>query len=411
MSSTPALPRLLVLASTYPRWHDDHEPGFVHELAKQLTKRFEVTVLAPSAPGTRRMERLDGVDVIRYRYAPRRLETLVYGGGMAANLRRARWKWMLVPCFLLGQWLAAFRLLRTRNVEVLHVHWLIPQGLVALCLSLFSRRPVPYVVTSHGGDLFGFRGRLASASKRTVINGAYAVTVVSTAMVAAVEQLGARPKQLAVLPMGVDLQSRFTPDASIARSSDELLFVGRLVEKKGLRHLIAALPVVVSRFPGATLTIVGFGPLEAELKREVANRSLADKVRFVGAVQQQDLPKFYRRAALLVAPFVTDRSGDQEGLPVVLMEAIGCGCPLVASDVPGVRDLIQGGEQNMLVPPADADALAAAICAKLSDPAGAQLHAREMREQGMRLIDWPVIADAYASLLGQAAACGARDGL
>ena len=66
-------PRLLVLASTYPRWRDDHEPGFVHELAKRQTDRFDVTVLTSSAPGAATHEHNDGVEVVRYRYAPRPL--------------------------------------------------------------------------------------------------------------------------------------------------------------------------------------------------------------------------------------------------------------------------------------------------------------------------------------------------
>ena len=81
MIRTPR-PVLLVLASTYPRWADDHEPGFVHELARRLTDRFRVLALVPHSPGSSTRETLDGVEVIRYRYAPGRLETLVNDGGI-----------------------------------------------------------------------------------------------------------------------------------------------------------------------------------------------------------------------------------------------------------------------------------------------------------------------------------------
>src|SRR5690606_6282774 len=90
-------PTLLVLTSTYPRWAGDPEPGFVHELAKRLTDRFRVIVLGPHAPGAKTAEVLDGVEVIRYRYAPERMETLVNDGGIITNLRRSRWKYLLVP--------------------------------------------------------------------------------------------------------------------------------------------------------------------------------------------------------------------------------------------------------------------------------------------------------------------------
>lgn len=93
--ATAALPKLLVVASTYPRWRGDPEPGFVHALSRDLTAHFQVTVLCPHAPGAAHREHLDDVQVIRYRYAPEALEQLVNGGGIVSNLRRrpGRWRW------------------------------------------------------------------------------------------------------------------------------------------------------------------------------------------------------------------------------------------------------------------------------------------------------------------------------
>src|SRR5690348_10765502 len=175
-------PRLLVLTSTYPRWRDDPEPGFVHELSRRLAADFEVTVLCPHAPGAKTLEELDGVSVERYRYAPTAWETLVHDGGMVANLKRKPLKWLLVPGFLLGQAWAARRIVRRRSVDVLHVHWLIPQGLATLLLRLLGCR-VPYLVTSHGADLYSLRGSLSRALKRRVAAGSAAMSVVSSAMV------------------------------------------------------------------------------------------------------------------------------------------------------------------------------------------------------------------------------------
>ena len=99
-------PRLLVLASTYPRWQGDAEPGFVHQLARRLVGAFDVAVLCPHAAGAPTDEEMDGVRVKRYRYAPSRFETLVNDGGIVTNLRRNPVKWLLVPGFLLGQFVA-----------------------------------------------------------------------------------------------------------------------------------------------------------------------------------------------------------------------------------------------------------------------------------------------------------------
>ena len=394
-------PRLLVLASTYPRWAGDHEPGFVHELARRLLDRFEVLVLTSRAPGACEHEWLDGVEVFRYRYAPRRWETLVYGGGIAMHLRNSPWKWLLVPGFVMAQIGAAARIARLRPVVLVHAHWLLPQGEVAWLLWRFQRVP-RYVVTSHGGDLYGFHGRLAQSLKRRVAQDAAAMTVVSTVMLDEAKRINLCPPRLEVIPMGADLQVRFVPDAAVPRSRHELLFVGRLVEKKGLSHLLNALPQVLRRHPETRLIIAGVGPLRGELENQARRLGIDGQVFFPGAVTQTELPSLYRSAAMVVAPFVRAASGDQEGLPVVLMEAIGCGCPIVASDIPGVRDLAGGDSEDTLVPPGDVPALAAAITCLLDDPQRADALALARRAACMHRIDWSSVAAAYARVLADA---------
>ena len=172
-------PRLLVLASTYPRWDGDHEPGFVHELSRRLTNDFYVRVLTPHHLGAANEEARDGVDVRRYRYAPEGLETLIYDGGMMTNLRRHPWKWLLVPLFFTAQLLATWRQVRSFRPHVIHAHWLIPQGLVAAILATMSRRFPPFLVTSHGADLHGLRFWPMPALKRFVARRASALAVVS----------------------------------------------------------------------------------------------------------------------------------------------------------------------------------------------------------------------------------------
>jgi glycosyltransferase involved in cell wall biosynthesis len=382
----------LVLASTYPRWAGDPEPGFVHQLCRRLGERFTVIAVVPDAPGADPSGVFEGVHVVRYRYAPRQWQTLVNDGGIAANLKLHRWKWLLVPGFVLGQMIAARRVLRRKRVDVVHAHWLVPQGLVARWLAL------PYLVTSHGGDLFGLRGRLATALKRKVAGSASAMTVVSHAMQAEASSQGIHPSVLAVVPMGVDLRERFTPGDG-QRSSDELLFVGRLVAKKGLRFLLQALPLVIARRPSVRLSIVGFGPEEPALRKQVEQLGLASHVAFEGPVPQERLPVLYRRAALFVAPFVRDSSGDQEGLPVALMEAVGCGCPVIAGEVQGLADLLGEMAAQVCVDPTDSTALANAVLDNLEHADRAQARAATIRSNAMAWVDWQAVAERYGDLL------------
>lgn len=395
MTEPVARPRLLVLASTYPRWPGDPEPGFVHELAKRLTSSFEVTVLGPGAPGVVAEEVMDGVRVRRYRYAPVAFETLVNDGGIVTNLRRHPWKWLLVPGFLIGLLWRTWRLVRAWRPDAIHAHWLMPQGLVAAMLGCVDRSTPPFLVTSHGADLYALRTRPLQVLKRFVICHAAAATVVSSAMREELACLGADSRKISVQPMGVDLGERFTPDASVERSHDEILFVGRLVEKKGLRHLINAMPMIVSERPTAYLSIAGFGPEEATLRAQVARLQLEGRVRFLGAVTQEMLPAFYRRAALFIAPFVEAGNGDQEGLGLVMLEAAGCGCPVLASDLPATREI---NIQRMV--PGDCGDIARQVTAFLQLPQQMrEAMAREQRSHVLGRFDWEGVSRGYAKLL------------
>lgn len=391
--------RLLVLSSTYPRWKNDPEPGFVHELSRRLMEQFEVTVLCPRAPGAPSIERMDGVEVIRYRYAPKNWETLVNDGGIVANLKRARRKLLLVPGFVLMQAWHAWRLIRAGKVDVIHAHWLLPQGLIAASLQWVSGKRVPFLVTSHGADLYALRGRLFDTLKRFVVRKASAVTVVSSAMREYMRAHGIDISKVSVLPMGVDMMGRFCPDNTVVRSSNELLFVGRLVEKKGLRYLLEALPAVLRRIPDVRLTVAGFGPEESALKTQVRSLGLDGHVQFLGAIPQSELPGLYRRAALFVAPFIRADSGDEEGLGLVLVEAIGCGCPILAGNVPAVREVLDNGFDQFSIDPSDAGALAARITRTLVDLATAREQAIHLREASGQRFEWDRVAERYAGLL------------
>lgn len=395
-------PRLLVLASTYPRWAGDPEPGFVHELSKRLTSTFDVTVLCPHARGARTQEQLDGVNVVRYRYAPERWETLVNDGGIVTNLKRSPWKWLLVPGFMLLQAWWAWRLARQLRIDVVHAHWLIPQGVMAAMLRHVRGGPLPYVVTSHGADLYALRAPLLQRLKRWVLSRAAHATVVSSAMKHFVAEMGMSIDKLSVVPMGVDVSQRFVPDDAGERSRDEVLFVGRLVEKKGVAHLIRAWPAVLVGRPSATLTIAGFGPDETHLRRLVSELGISPSVNFLGALPQSQLPALYRRAALFVAPFVKARSGDQDGLPVALMEAMACNCPILVGDVPGLHDLLGEHAQQVLMDPRDEPALARRIIQRLSAPHAQVPGVGDMSAHVRARFDWSRIAAEYARLLEQA---------
>lgn len=390
---------VLVLASTYPRWHRDPEPIFIHELSKRLCSKYNIIAIVPDAADADPNGVFEGVEVIRYQYAPKQLQTLVNNGGIVNNLKSFWWKWFLVPSFLISQYIVVRKTLNERKIDIIHAHWLLPQGWIAASLSKHFN--IPFVVTSHGGDLFGLQGNIFTKIKKKVAEDATAMTVVSQAMKEYLDQISIKPKILEVIPMGVDLQNRFTPDPEIKRYKNELLFVGRLVPKKGLNYLLDAFSILIEKRPELHLTIVGFGPEEKSLKKQVTQLKLGENVNFLGALSQDKLPEIYHRAALFVAPFIRADNGDQEGLPVALMEAIGCGCPAVVGHVAGIEDLLGEDIKYIAVNPHNSQELITAILTALDDPIIAAERAMRIRKNALEHIDWDSVANAYANILAR----------
>ncbi|NMF99892.1 glycosyltransferase family 4 protein [Aromatoleum toluolicum] len=388
---------ILVLTSTFPRWMGDTEPPFVLELCRRLAVSYEVWVLAPHAPGAAVREQLDGLNVVRYRYFPARLENIAYEGGITAKLRKTPANYLVLPFFILSQWLAVRRLLRHKAFAAIHAHWLIPQGLIAITCAATRTRP-PILCTSHGGDLFGLKGFAAEWIKRLVLRRAQRHTVVSQAMKRAEIELGAAPERIDVIPMGVDLRETFIPGQA-ARSGTSLLFVGRLVEKKGLAYLLEALPPLLTDFPDLTLTIAGDGPDRSALEQLATSHGLATHVRFLGRICNDQLPALYQRSEIVVFPSIMARGGDQEGFGLVAVEALGCECALIATDLPAMRDFLEDRVNALIVPQKDAHGLTIALRTLLDNPA-LRLHLQKAgRLSVLDRFDWPVIADRYARII------------
>ena len=387
-------PELLVIASTYPRWRGDAEPAFVHELCQRLTERFRIIVVCPHAPGAARTEMLDGVEVVRYRYAPANLESLVNGGGIIANLRRAKWKWLLLPGFFLGQAWCCWKILKRARIAAVHAHWLLPQGLIALLAMALAGARAPLVITAHGSDVNALSGRLAERIKSRIVRSAAVVTTVSEPLRKRLQKL-APGADIRVAPMGVDLKARFAPDGCL-RNQNEILMVGRLVAGKGIELVLEALALVRVRVPGVTLTIIGQGPEEDTLRESAAALGLSDSVRFEGPVAQDRLPTFYRRAGVFVAAF-----GEAEGFGLVLIEAIGCGCPVIANEVPAARFVLGENFPAVAVDCNDSAALAERIVMLLECPSPNDAGGALLRAKLLARFDWTPAAKEYADLFSQ----------
>jgi glycosyltransferase involved in cell wall biosynthesis len=178
-----------------------------------------------------------------------------------------------------------------------------------------------------------------------------------------------------LIPHGVDLE-RFTPTPPPNGEVLSLLAVGRLVPKKGFPVLIDAASRLLAPF---FLRIVGDGPDREALERQIAAAGLEDRVRLVGPRTHDDLPAEYASADIVVVPSVMDATGDRDGLPNVVLEAMSSGRPVIASDVGAVSSAVVDRRTGVLVPPGDAGALAGALEYLVDQPACRERLGREAR--------------------------------
>ncbi|HEX7589836.1 MAG TPA: glycosyltransferase family 4 protein [Demequinaceae bacterium] len=381
-------PRLLVLASTYPARPGDGTPSFVRDLALGMAEAFDIEVLVPAVPGGARHESDGALTVARFRYFWKRWEDLA-DGAILENVRARRSRLLQVPFLLVAEYVAVRRAVRRRRPDAIHAHWIIPQGLVAR----LATRGIPTVVTTLGGDLYALRSGAARRLKAGVVRHASAVTVMNDEMRAMVEALGANPAALSVMPMGFDPSSLATGMPRPPRDTVSVLFVGRLVEKKGLAVLLAALR---ERPPAASwrLVVVGDGPLRADLEMVAASMPVS----FVGQLGRTDLSNAYIDADIAIFPSVRAATGDQDGLPVALLEAMGSGCAVIASDLPGLTEAVERGRSGVLVPPGDSDALADALGLLADDP-DRRRRLGERAAARARDFDVSTVARGYRDLL------------
>lgn len=383
--------RALFLTHNFPRYAGDPVGSFVLRLAVALGREdIEVRVVAPAAPDVPPHDVIEGIHVTRFRYAPRRLETLAYTGTMGAQVRQF-WKARLAMVgFLAGGYRASTRVLRDWPADVLHAHWWFPGGLVAR--GVRSHTGIPYVVTMHGSDI-RLAGAAPGASRlfRTVTRRAAATTTVSSWLARQAQLLDPESSPV-VAPMPV-VTELFQPGG--AHVPDRLLFVGKLTEQKGLHHLLHAMARMKT---SAMLDVVGAGRVDDEHLRELAaGLGLSERITWLPLLSQQDLAERYRGAAVHVVPAV------EEGLGMTAVEALLTETPVIAFDSGGLPDIVVPEKTGLLVPPGDPAALAAALDRVLGDTALRTRLGQDGRRFALEHFAPESVARQYATLLRNAA--------
>ncbi|WP_426416285.1 glycosyltransferase [Aestuariirhabdus sp. LZHN29] len=386
---------LLVLTTTYPRWKSDVEPAFVHQLSKRLTDAFTVHVIAPWAPGSALVERMDGVQIHRFRYFPARWGLLAYDGGIVPSIRRHPWMIIQLPFFAVAMLLASLRVSRKYRVTLVHAHWIVPGGIIALLLKLLRGGRTRILLTSHGADLYALTSKFWKKLQREVINRVDQFTVVSRSMADHVASALNTNKLARIEPMGIDAQQQFTSKRSWG-DREGIVFVGRLVEKKGVNDLLDAYARIAADYD-IKLTLVGDGPERGALAMQAIQLGVKGRVTFLGAVPSDNVGDYFNHAKIAVMPSIVASDGDQEGLGLVAGEAICSGCIGVVSNLSAINDVHD--ESLLQFQASNVDSLEMRLRWVLENEAEARSLTIELRKRIVKRFDWAEVANRYEAIL------------
>ncbi len=390
-SETPL--RVAVLGSTYPRNQEDPGVPWQREIVNRTAKDgHDVTVIAPSWRALPHHE-IDGVPVLRWRYAPSRWETLTHDEG-APNKQSSPFFKIWALSYILCGVIAVFWWCWRKKFDVLHVHWPFPHGFMSYLPSKLLGTRI--VMTCHGAELALARNsNLIKKALAALLSTGDALCANSSHTATEVKKLCDR--HVNILPYGATVEAADAGKVYPVSTPPVLLNCGRLIQRKGLHILLNALPSILEK-QQVKVVITGEGDCKAEWMELTKELGLEDVVEWAGFVSSERLAELYHTCTCYVHPAIFDDRGDTEGLGVVLIEALRHRKPVVASGVGGIVDIIKHEQTGLLVPEKDEAALGAAILRILND----EELASQLADQGFtfaqEVFDWNRIVKATVAV-------------
>jgi glycosyltransferase involved in cell wall biosynthesis len=249
-------------------------------------------------------------------------------------------------------------LMAGQGIDHVHCHFARHPALAGLIISRLTG--IPYSFTAHGSDVHVDRRMLC----RKLAEARFAITISEFNRAVIEGDCGRVPRtKLETLHVGVDT-TVFWPGREMHSELEtglRIVCVGTLHEVKGQVHLIEACALLRDRGIGVSCRVVGRGPDEPMLRRTIRRLGLEEVVTLVGPLARDGIVQELRHADVLAAPSVVSARGQREGIPVVLMEAMGCGLPVVASRLSGIPELVEHERNGLLFTPGRADELADAL--------------------------------------------------
>ena len=314
----------------------------------------------------------------------------------------------LLPFFSMASIINLIKECRKIDAQIIHAHWVLPNGFAAAIASKILG--IPFIISLHGSDIF-------TASKNALFRAVAKWTFQQSSYVSACSQeLCDRAKQInpniniEVIPWGADpekfrpLEDRCNVREKYGWSPKELIIstLGRMVHKKGFSQLIDIIPDLTSCTQKFRVVIGGSGPLEDELKEKAARMNLSEIVSFPGRIPWDEVPKYLAASDIFVLPSQRDEAGNLDGLPTVLLEAMACGLPCVASDVGGVSLVIDQAKNGFLISPNSSSELTEGLRSLIEDKDLRDRFSAAARSSVVERFNWDNVGKKFEAICQEA---------
>lgn len=251
-----------------------------------------------------------------------------------------------------------FPFLNNKPYDIIHCHFG-PNGVLGVTLREIGVFEGKVVTVFHGYDLSSYLRKHGHAVYNSLFVKGDMFLPISERWKNRLIELGCSEQKIAVHRMGIDMgKFCYLPRKPRNNGVVRLLTVARLIEKKGVQYAVQAVASVLKRHANIEYTIVGDGPIKNTLEGLIGELNIGNKVRLLGWRHQEEIIELMQQTDILIAPSVVGGDGDEEGIPVVLMEALAQGMPVLSTQHSGIPELVQDGESGFLVPEGDVDALA-----------------------------------------------------
>ncbi len=391
--------KVLFVVTAYPRHEGDVITPWMGETIARLRRAgTDVEVLAPAYKGGG-ATMIDGVKVHRFRYAPAALETLTHDVPAVDRIRKNPLFGALLPSYVARGSAVAARVAREGSFDIVHAFWPIPHGIFAVAAKRASGAALVSTFFSSELNWNGPLRRVFGPVVRSIVENSDAVTVISSYTASVLREYAPGAASV-IVPFGAAALGRSRPADSVARGRADpfdLLFIGRLVRRKGVDVLLRSVALLKSD-PRLHLRVVGGGPEEGALVAETARLGLGERVTFEGVVSSERVSELLEECHALVLPAIVTETGETEGLGVVLIEAMGYGKPVIATSAGGIVDIVSDGETGLLAPPGDAAALASTIRRAMDDPESLARIAERGAAFAERAFGWDAIVSSLTAV-------------